>query len=108
MESINKIELQGRVGSVAIANVGDTKMTRFSLATEYCYRDKDGNAVIEVTWHNCLAFEGDGRNVDAVAKGAAVHLTGRLRVLRATGGNGEPRAVTEVVVGKLEAVPEER
>ena len=41
MEQINKIELQGYVGTVRTNIVGDRMVANFSVATEYFYKSKD-------------------------------------------------------------------
>lgn len=49
MESLNAVKLRGVVGTIRISQIGETKVARMSVATNYAYRDKDGNAVIETT-----------------------------------------------------------
>ncbi len=49
MEQINRIELRGNVGNVKLQNVGNSEVIRFSLATNYAFKGKDGNPVIETT-----------------------------------------------------------
>lgn len=51
-EQLNKVELLGTVGSISVNTVGGTKMARLSLATNYGYRDREGNAVIETTCYS--------------------------------------------------------
>ena len=55
MEQINRIVLRGNVGNVKLQNVGNSEVIRFSLATNYAFKGKDGNPVIETTWHNITA-----------------------------------------------------
>ena len=43
MEYINKIELRGIVGTATLNRVGDSQVCRFSIATDYSYKDRDGN-----------------------------------------------------------------
>ena len=44
---INRVELQGIVGTSKVIFIGDKKAVRFSLATNYAYKDKEGYPVIE-------------------------------------------------------------
>ena len=60
MEQINKIELRGNVGNVKLQTVGNNENIRFSVATNYAYKDKEGRPVIETTWHNVTAWNGKG------------------------------------------------
>ena len=54
--SINRVELQGRVGTVRVQSVGGRLVSNFSLQTEHHYELKDGSGLVcECTWHNCVA-----------------------------------------------------
>ena len=102
LQCLNKIELQGRIGRVNM-NVRKT-YARFSVATNYCYRDKDGNAVIETTWHDCECFEGNKIPSETIAKlekGMSVNLKGRLRNHRYTDTEGTERTTYDVYVNEL-------
>ena len=46
-QNINRVELQGIVGTSIVISIGDKKAVRFSLATNYAYKDKEGYPVIE-------------------------------------------------------------
>ena len=58
MEFLNKIELRGIVGQSSLNRVGDSQVCRFSLVTEYSYKDRGNNPVVDVTWFNITAWEG--------------------------------------------------
>lgn len=78
-------------------------MANFTLATNYAYKDRKGTAVIETTWHSCVAFEGPNiQNLDKLVKGTAVHVIGRLRKNNYTDNNGMEKSYTEVFVNDLE------
>ncbi len=101
-EQINRIELKGNVGSVRFSETATGRMARFSLATNYLFKNKDGEAGVETTWHNVVAWEGKYvQNIDRIVKGCSLHLTGRLRSTRYTGQDGNERQSYEVVVQKL-------
>ena len=51
MEQLNRVELRGTVGSVYIKDFGTTRCVNFSVATNYCFKDREGCPVIETTWH---------------------------------------------------------
>lgn len=100
---INKVELQGNIGSIRTNKLSNSTVTNFTLATNYAYKDREGAAVIETTWHNCVAFEGPAiQNLDKLAKGTPVHITGRLRTNKYTDNNGVERSYSEVFVKTLE------
>ena len=43
---INRVELQGRVGTVRISPVHDTIVANFSVMTEHMHQTSDGNKVV--------------------------------------------------------------
>ncbi len=106
MEQMNKIELKGNVGNIKIQVVGETQVARFSIATNYLFKGKDGNAVIETTWHSIVAWAGKGMPDDfnKIEKGTAVHVIGRLRQQRFTGQDGAEKTIYEVVAKNVSIV----
>lgn len=108
MEFINAITIQGVTGAVAITPVGDTRMARFSVVTELAYKGNDGTNIIESTWFNVTAWEGkDILNLDAITRGAIVHVTGRLKCNRYVDANGNDRVQYEIIAQEVE-VKEDR
>lgn len=92
MEQLNKIEIRGIIGSIRVQNVGNTKVSNISVATNYGYTSRDGSAVIETTWHYITAWEGkDIQNLDQLKKGSFVHVIGRLRNRKYTTPDGIER-----------------
>lgn len=64
---MNRVTLIGRLGQDP--ETQDTKtggiITKFSLATDDSYRDKDGNKVEQTDWHNIVAF---GKQAEVLSK----------------------------------------
>ena len=105
MEQLNRIELRGVVGSVRLQTFEDSRMARISLATNYAYKDRDGAAVIDTSWHNVLAWE--GRNIhdlDKITKGTKLHVKGRVRYQKYTGTDGVDRIATDIIANYLAIV----
>lgn len=100
-EYINRVELQGIIGSVRKYNVGGRNGFQLTLATNSTYKDRDGNVIIETQWSCCSGWEGEGVDTSLLEKGQTVHLTGRLRSQRYTAADGEERSSTEVLVHNL-------
>lgn len=98
MEALNKVELRGFVGNVRTDNIGDTMMTRFSLATNRTYKGENGENIVETTWHNCVGF---GEKYAGIRKNETVHLVGRIKVSRVIDADGEPRQSFEIIVNDL-------
>lgn len=105
MEQLNRIELRGNVGNIRISEVGESRVARFSVATNFIYKGKDNEGVVETTWHNVVAWSGKGMpDFTAITKGAPVYVTGRIRTSRFTGSDGTEKTVYEVVASKIEVL----
>ena len=101
---INRVELQGIVGTSRVSNLGEKNAVSFSLATNYAYKDREGCHVIETTWHNCTFFADKEDDLSIYAKGTPLLIEGRLRNLRYTDACGCERTTMEVVVSKVRRV----
>jgi len=109
MEQLNRIELRGNVGSVRYGTVGDTNVANFTLATSFAYKGRNGEGIIDTTWHNVVAWE--GRNIPDVrqlTKGSQVYVCGRLRERRYVGSDGQDHSSFEVLASKVSIVEEEQ
>ena len=101
---INRVELQGRVGTVRISGVCDTLVANFSILTERLYKTGDGNQVMEATWMSVAAFEGNGVSISGLTRGSLVNLTGRLRNNKYIDASGNERVFTEVIATSLKVL----
>lgn len=105
-ETLNRMEIRGRIGQEPkIFTVGDTRVARFSVATNEVFHDREGAIKEETTWHNVSAWE--GRNIEAfdrIHKGSMVSVVGRLRNTRFTNTEGVEKYLTEVVANQLSLV----
>ena len=102
MEYLTRIELRGIVGSTALNKVGEAQVCRFSVATEYAYKDRDNNPVVDVTWFNVTAWE--GRNIPDVrdiVRGALVQVHGRVRTFKYTMADGAERSGWEIIARRV-------
>lgn len=108
MEQINRIEIRGNVGSIRIQNFEDTQAANFSVVTNYMYKSKSGEAVIETTWFNVCAWKNGNMPKDLadIKKGCAVHVTGRVREREYTANDGSIKRITEVFANSVEIVSE--
>jgi single-stranded DNA-binding protein len=104
MEFINKIELCGIVGNVTNTTVGGTSLSRFSLCVEEAYKNADGTPIIESTWFNCTAWQGEKiKDISKIQKGKAVHLKGRVRMQHYTAQEGS-RYIWEIFCTEVEVL----
>ena len=101
---INRVELQGIVGTSKVISIGDKKVVRFSLATNYTYKDKEGYPVIETTCYACSVWVEREDDLTMYRKGTPLHIEGRIRNIRYTDADGCERATLEVVATKIERV----
>lgn len=101
MKHINRIELQGNVGSAKVNDFQGKKVIRFTVATNHAYKSSGGCPTIETTWHN-VTYWGD--NLQEITKGCKVHIVGRLRIQRFTGSDGIDRTCNEVVAHEIKVI----
>ena len=101
---INRVELQGIVGTSRGSNRGEKNAVSFSLATNYAFKDREGCHAIETTWHNCTFFADKEDDLSIYAKGTPLLIEGRLRNLRYTDACGCERTTIEVVASKVRRV----
>lgn len=101
--SINRVELRGNVGQPPRINqVGETRVIKFSIATNERFKDKAGVLKEETTWHNVVAWEGRGMpNFDEIKKGSCVSVLGRIRQNKFTTSDGEERQVVDILANRL-------
>lgn len=105
MEQLNKIELRGNVGSVRIQNAGSSRVARISLATNYVYKNRDGDPVIETTWHNITAWEGKNiPDLSLIDRGVKLYVCGRLRTQRFLGNDGQEHTAYDVLAKSLQII----
>ena len=98
MEQLNRIELRGTVGFVRQQTVNGRMVAHLSVATNYVYKDRNGEPVIETTWHNVSAWEGkNSPDLAKIEKGCGVNVVGRLRSQRYTDSEGIERYAFDVI-----------
>lgn len=100
MESLNKIEIRGRIGSINKTDIGNTKMARFSVAVDDIY-DNGGDRFVETTWFLVIAFEGEKIDLSHLERGDEVYVSGRLRIREFTGADGIQRKSVEVIAREV-------
>lgn len=105
MEQLNRIEIRGVVGTVKTQIINGSKMSKFSVATSRAYKDREGVAQIDTTWHNVLAWESDKiTDLDKVKTGSKVHAVGRLQTQKYVGADGIEKTYYEVVASKVDVI----
>ena len=101
MEYLNRIELQGHVGTARVALAGIIRMARFTLAVSEATESPEGEPVVETTWLNVVATEtGDIHDLVDITKGVALRVVGRLRQIHLPDG----RSYYEVVAQEIKII----
>lgn len=95
----NKVQLIGRLGQdPEIITFDDgNKLAKFSLATDDSYKDKNGEKVDRVDWHNVVVKGGLVKIVEEyVTKGKEIAVEGKLTTRSYETKDGEKRYITEI------------
>ena len=101
---INRVELQGRVGTVRVSSIHETVVASFSVMTQHDYENTEGSKIVEATWMAVAAFKSEKVCIDSLTRGSLVHLTGRLRNNKYIDSAGCERVFTEVIADSLEVL----
>ena len=103
-EYINRVEMQGIIGSFRTFEVGARKGFQFTLAVNDILKGQDGGAIIETMWCSCSGWESGKCDPSILEKGNRVHVNGRLKSHRYTNADGDERVVTEIIVHNMKRV----
>lgn len=107
MEFLNRIEVKGVVGSIRTSTLDSNQAVRFSLATEYCYKAKDGMCVVETTWFSVIGFKSERitqSTIENIKRGNNVYVVGRVRQQRYVDGNGIERSQDEILAQAISII----
>jgi single-strand DNA-binding protein len=105
MRGLNKVQILGHLGrdpEMKYTPSGKA-VTTFSVAVNRPTRTAGGERGEEVEWIRCVAWEGLAETANQyLRKGSKVYGEGRLQTRSwKDEASGQPRALTEVVVGEL-------
>lgn len=101
-EHINRIELQGRVGTVRTNEYNDSKVVNFSLITEILYKNREGAPAFDSMWHNIVYWPGKNQEIaEKIVKGAPLNVVGRLRENKYTAADGTEKHFLEVLAANV-------
>ena len=97
--------MRGVIGTIKTQTVSGSKMSRFSVATSRAYKDKEGVAQIDTTWHNVIAWENDRiKDLDKLKQGSKVYVLGRLHTQKYVGQDGIEKTSFEVVALRVSII----
>lgn len=100
--SLNQVTLAGTLGRDAEAKFTTSGkcVTKFSVATEYSYKDASGEWKKQTTWHNVVMWGNDKLSA-LLVKGSKVVVSGRLDNRSYEDKNGDKKYVTEIVANDV-------
>ena len=103
--NLNQVQLIGRVtrDPELKALPSGVKVTKFGLATNHVYKDKEGNKKESVSFHNCVAF---GKPAEVIAqwikKGQEMFVQGRIEYREWETKEGGKRNATEININDFQ------
>jgi len=108
MENLNRIELQGNIHESKAFEVGGARLIRFRMQTNHVIKGRNGVVYIEPDFFDVTAWEDtEGVDMDAVEKGRAVHVIGRMKTNRYVDSENEEHISYEVIASKVEEAKDE-
>ena len=102
MEHLNQIILRGIIGNVRFYNGEKTDAARFSVATDRAFKNREGEVVLETTWHQVVVFNSERiPDFAYLEKGKGVEVKGRLRNCNFTDSNGVVHTSVEIFANQV-------
>ena len=102
--SVNKVILIGHLGKdpeLSYLPSGQS-VAKFTLATNYSRKDKNGELKEETEWHNIVAWGKLGEIcTQYLAKGRQAYVEGRLRTRSWEDREGKTRTTTEIIADNV-------
>lgn len=104
MGQINRIEIKGVIGNIRVNEFEDNQVASISVVTNYVYKGRDGNGIVETMWFNVVAWKNrcGTEDLNSLKKGQTIEVVGRMREREYTGSDGAVRRITELVASKVE------
>ena len=100
----NKVQLIGHVGQTPEIHTFESgrKKAKFSIATNYAYKNAKGEKVEDTQWHNVVAWDKTAELIENyVPKGKEIGLEGRLTSRSYEDKEGIKRYVTEIICNEI-------
>lgn len=100
MSGVNKVILIGHLGKDPESRTfeGGNMTTKFTLATNEVYKDKNGTRVENTEWHNIATW---GKLADIASKllhkGSQIYVEGKLKTRSWDDKDGNKKYITEVI-----------
>jgi single-strand DNA-binding protein len=102
--SVNKVILVGRLGKDPETRYtsGGQAVANFSLATDYAYKDRNGERQKRTEWHRIVAWRKLAEIVQQyLKKGSLVYIEGRIETREWQDKEGQKRYSTEIIANEM-------
>ena len=100
---LNKVELQGIVGSIRKSEISGTYLYQITLATQEMYK-RDTQIVCETTWHKIVWWSDDGKLL--ADKGTPIRVVGRINQSQYVDAYGQTHSACEIVANEVTIIKE--
>lgn len=99
MNSCNQVTLTGYVGGDAETKIvgENTQLTKFSLATTYSVKDKDGSYKKATDWHSIESWNAAAKYAQHLKKGDLVCVDGSIKYTKFTTKDGAQKEKAVIV-----------
>ena len=102
--SVNKVILVGRLGRDPETRFtgGGQAVANFTIATDYSYKDKNGERQKRTEWHRIVAWRKLAEIIQQyLKKGSLVYIEGRIETREWQDKEGQKRYTTEIIANEM-------
>jgi single-strand DNA-binding protein len=102
--SVNKVILVGRLGKDPEVRFtsGGQAVANFTMATDYSYKDRNGEHQKRTEWHRIVAWRKLAEIVQQyLKKGSLIYIEGRIETREWQDKEGQKRYTTEIIANEM-------
>ena len=102
--SVNKVILVGRLGRDPETRFtsGGQAVANFTMATDYSYKDRNGERQKRTEWHKIVAWRKLAEIVQQyLKKGSLIYIEGRIETREWQDKEGQKRYTTEIIANEM-------
>jgi len=102
--SVNKVILVGRLGKDPEVRFtgGGQAVANFTMATDYSYKDRNGERQKRTEWHRIVAWRKLAEIVQQyLKKGSLIYIEGRIETREWQDKEGQKRYTTEIIANEM-------
>jgi single-strand DNA-binding protein len=102
--SVNKVILVGRLGRDPETRFtsGGQAVANFTMATDYSYKDRNGERQKRTEWHRIVAWRKLAEIVQQyLKKGSLIYIEGRIETREWQDKEGQKRYTTEIIADEM-------